>query len=146
MCRSSSSKIVVGNGCLNSKLMFSALCLVFSWKVTYYIYQEAECLLRWSHINAERRMPEDWTDCWILRKCNAECWRLKVIERWRLNKKAPYLTALKVVFRVDHRKADYKAIKKVGHGCSTHLDHLYYYMWPAIWKGTIWDFSSILRF
>ena len=35
ICRSSSSKVVVGNGGLNSKSVVSALCLVLSWKVTY---------------------------------------------------------------------------------------------------------------
>ena len=28
-------KVVVGNGGLNSKSVFSALCMVLSWKVTY---------------------------------------------------------------------------------------------------------------
>ena len=30
-----SSKVVVGNGGLNSKIFFGALCMVFSWTVTY---------------------------------------------------------------------------------------------------------------
>ena len=36
ICRSRSSKVVVGNGGLNSKSVVSALCLVLSWKAIRY--------------------------------------------------------------------------------------------------------------
>ena len=35
ICRISSSKVIVGSGDLNSKSVVSALCMVFSWRVTY---------------------------------------------------------------------------------------------------------------
>ena len=38
------AKIVVGNGGLNSKSVVSALCLVLSWKVTYYYHSDRETL------------------------------------------------------------------------------------------------------
>ena len=33
ICRSSSSKVVAGNGGLNSKLVVGIICMVLSWKV-----------------------------------------------------------------------------------------------------------------
>ena len=47
ICWNTSSKVAVGTGRLNSKIIFSAICLVFSWRVTYVgvqIHQKV-CLL-----------------------------------------------------------------------------------------------------